>query len=165
MRVFLLVISILALSWGVSGDGLSESPFFQRLHGEWVGEGELVNAEGEVFSVHEEWRGDWREDGSFAIEGERKWNEEPQSFRWVFSYNAATELHECEYWHTGMEQPIRFEVSLADGQARLSSAMGDSGGELVIVDRFTEDGMEGEVRWTDANGQEVLGGTIEHEKQ
>ena len=152
------------VSLSFAGD-LSSHPFFDAIEGDWVGEGELVEAEGKTIPVREEWTGSWTADGTFLMEGRRQWNDEEQEFRWAFSYNTTTELFECAYRQTGMDDPVRFEVSLTDKRARIVSQFGDGGSDLVITNRLTEEGIEGEVFWKNENGQDFLAGTVLHRRE
>lgn len=163
LAVFL--VGSMACEAASGSDRIESDPFFRSLAGEWTGKGELLNAEGTTISVEEKWKAGPKAGGTFAIEGSRQWDGETQEYSWIFSYNSTTELFECEYQHTGMEQPIRFEVSLTEKSGRLVATMGGDGGELVIVNTLTDDGMRGEVSLKNAQGQEVLGGTIEHRRQ
>jgi len=139
-----------------------EHPFFKAISGEWTGEGGLTNADGEVSELSESWTAEANDAGGFEFSGIRELSDQTQEFRWIFSYNVATESFESEYWHTGMEDPIRFEVSLTDDRADMVLYGGDSGGEIRVTNSLSDGGMESVVSVKDGNGQEVMGGTVNH---
>jgi hypothetical protein len=142
---------------------LADHPFFKAVAGEWVGEGSLTNAEGEEIPIHEEWKGSKNEEGGFSVEGTRQWGEESQEFRWVYLRNQATELYECEYWHTGMEEPVQFQVQLSDGAVEMTAPIG--GGELKVRNRLKDGTIVGEIALTGESGEASLTGTVTHRKK
>jgi hypothetical protein len=144
--------------------GIRQEAFFQAVAGEWKGSGSLTNAEGEETPITESWKGEFRADDTFVIEGTRKWGDEDQEFRWVYSFNPTSELYECLYWHTGIEEPIRFEVSLTQERVEMRTPFGDPGGELLVSNEKSEKGLAGEVKMTGSDGRVLLGGKLEHLK-
>lgn len=158
------VVLLVLVTGSASAAERFEHPYFKGLSGEWVGTGSLTNAEGETTEIVEEWSASKTEDDTFTASGRRQWGEENQEFRWVFSYNVTTEAYECEYWHTGMEDPIRLEVSLSDNRAEMRTS-GASGTELTVANTLVEGGIEGEVSVRGEGGREVLEGTVTHERR
>ncbi|MEM9015588.1 MAG: hypothetical protein AAGC68_01145 [Verrucomicrobiota bacterium] len=148
----------------VAGDFPREE-FFVKLEGGWEGSGSLVNSDGEETAIAEEWTGRFCDDGSFAMEGTRQWGEDQQEFRWVYRFNPTTELFECDYWHTGMDQDVRFEVSLAGERIEMMAPIGDPGTELRIINAFSREGLEGSISMTSAQGGELLSGTVSHSRK
>lgn len=157
--VFLFALSSVAL-----GQTKFETPFFQKVTGDWIGDGELVNANGEITVIHEEWSGKETEDGTYLVSGSRLMGEENQEFRWEYTFNPTLDFYECEYWHSGMDESMRFEVSLTADSAELRAPLGDPGSELKIRNDLVDDGIEGHITLTDANGQEIVTGLVTHHK-
>ena len=156
---------LVAFSFQYAAAGPFDGMFFKKAEGSWIGDGELTNnSDGEITPVHEEWTARTSENGTFLVEGTRKMGEENQEFRWEYSFNPAVELYECEYWHTGMDEPIRFEVSLTDSTSELRSPFGDPGSELKIVNEITDEGIDGSISITNSNGQETVSGMVKHRK-
>lgn len=152
-----------ALVSGASAADEAIPEYLVSIEGDWIGEGELTNAEGEVVPIREEWTASRTGGGIFSVEGKRTWGEEPQEFRWVFQRNAATELFECEYWHTGMNEPARFQVQFADDGVDLRVALGD--GEIRVENKLGPDGrIEGTVTVTDGAGGTSLNGVVNHRR-
>lgn len=137
--------------------------YLLSIEGDWIGEGELTTAEGEVIPIREEWTASRTGGEIFSVEGKRTWGEEPQEFRWIFQRNAATELIECEYWHTGMNEPARFQAQFSDNGVDLRVAMGD--GEIRVENALGPDGeIEGRVTVTDGAGGTSLSGVVNHRR-
>ncbi len=149
----------------VVGEEIRDEALFQTLVGEWAGSGTLTNAEGEKTALEESWKGEFRPEGTFVIEGTRKWGDENQDFRWVYSFNPTIELFECLYWHTGMEEPIRFEVSLTAERIEMRAPFGDPGGELLVSNEKTSEGLAGEVKMTNGDAALLLNGAMTHAKK
>jgi len=167
--IFAAVLAACAAAMGVvpaTASPFEEHAFFQRLTGDWTGDGELRNADGNTHAIHEEWSGERRADGTFAMEGVRNWDEETQEFRWVFHFNESTELYEVEYWHTGMDDVLLMEASITDDQATVKAPVGDPQSELRITNRFDgNDTLRGEVLFADGEGREVLAGEVVHHRR
>ena len=159
--LYLFLLYVLAGAAGLAGT-FEEHPFFKAVTGNWIGEGELVSKEGKTIQVREVWKGKVNPDGTFSISGKREWGEDIQEFTWSFSHNPSTDLYECEYSHSGMENPLRLEVSVTDKRAVLTAPFGESGGELVITNALVGETMEGEVLLKDGNGVESLKGKVIH---
>ena len=123
-----------------------------------------MTADGGTTPVHEEWRAEV-EDDRFLIRGTRLSGEETQEFHWIFTFNASTELFDCEYWHTGIESELNFEVSLSDDKAELRTALGDSGGELLVSNSMKENSIVGLVTITNGNGEVFPVASIIHTKE
>ena len=58
-------------------------------------------------------------EGFFEMSGNPIMGDDHQEFRWVFSRNAATELIECHYWQTEMDEELCFGAQLTEEQADL----------------------------------------------
>lgn len=159
----MLILSILWIALGLHGDEIRNHPYFREISGTWTGEGSLVNADGETTPILEDWTGRFNDEGGFSMEGTRQWGDESQEFRWVFLRNEATELYECEYWHSGMEDPMRFEVQLEDSAVSLTTPVGE--GELKVANRLDGGRIEGSVLLTGANGEVTLRGEVVHRKK
>lgn len=159
------ILAILFLVFTQAHGSLADRTFFEAISGSWVGDGSLTNADGDLIPIHEEWTGSVLEDGSFEMKGDRNWGDDLQEFRWHFIENPVLELIECEYWHTGMDSPLRFEVSLTESEVELKAPFGDPGGELKITNVLSEQGMDGSVSATQSSGVEVLSGTVIHQRQ
>ena len=164
-----LVIAAVIVMPSAGANPFKDHAVFSKLIGKWSAEGSLANQEGEEMKLEETWTGTIEADGTLLMKGERDFNEEKLEFTWRYSYNASTELFECEYNQTGMEEPLRLQATVADTlrTIELKTQLGDSGGELVVVNKISEDGksIEGEVKISNADGQVALGGKIEHKKE
>lgn len=161
----LLLLSVFAIPSAVPADELSEEPFFQKLAGRWVGDGDVSGSEGEIIEIHEEWEGKVNEDGTFTMEGVRDSpQDEQREFRWTFLFNVATEGYEAEYWHTGMEQEIRLETVLAEESATCKASLGGDGAEARVTYLLEDGKLVGKVRITDAQGQVTLSADVVHER-
>lgn len=143
----------------------SDPPFFKKVMGQWSGQGQLTNASGEVTEIREEWSAESNDDGTFVFAGTRRMGDKDQEFSWVFIYNVSTDLFECEYWHTGMEDKLRCDVVMLDDGVELRAPFGTSGGELLVVNTLSDNEMTGTVSLTNQNGEEALSGTVIHRKQ
>ncbi len=165
MNLRLLVFFIFA-GWAgpVAAGDLSDYPFFEAVSGAWVGEGELTNSDGVVTSIHEDWTGEMNEEGAFVMAGSRNFGDELQEFHWKFSFNSVTEFIECEYWHTGMNEPSTFEIVLTDVRIELRTPFGGSSGVLLISNSISEGKIEGEVSVVNGNGEIQIGGQVTHRK-
>lgn len=163
-KVVWLVLSVSWAGFAISQDSF-ENPFFERVTGSWVGDGELVNSEGEVTVIHEEWTGRRTDQGTYMVSGTRQMGDENQEFRWEYSFNPALDFYECEYWHTGMENPMRFEVSVTGTASELRTPFGEPGSELKVRNEFAEEGLDGHITLTNSSGQEVVTGLVKHRKE
>ena len=161
--IFFLFVAIF-LSPAIVAGNFDEHPFFKALVGNWKGAGELVAGDGTTIKITETWEGKANSDGTFSIIGERESGDDKKSFKWVYSYNSTTELYECEYSHTGMENPLRMDVSISDKKAVLVTSLGDSGGELVVTSSLVGKTLEGDVVVKDGSGQERLKGKVVHSR-
>lgn len=151
---------------GVAQPGAADEipSYLELIRGDWIGDGELNTAEGEVITIHEEWTAAPSEEGFFALRGTRKMGEEDQEFRWVFQKNAATDLFECEYWHTGMDEPIRFQAQFQSEGVDLLANSGD--GEVRVTNSLREDDeIVGEVLLTNGQGLVTVEGTLVHQRR
>ncbi|MCG8599798.1 MAG: hypothetical protein MI807_06630 [Verrucomicrobiales bacterium] len=144
----------------VNGNDFADHPYFSKIVGEWHGEGELTSADGEVIPIREDWSAKVNDEGGFTVEGDRVWGEESQQFHWIFEKNAATELIECEYWHTGMDEALRFQVNLSDDGVEMRAPIGD--GEITVQNTFEKGKITGGVSLVGADGQVGLGGSLKH---
>ncbi|NRB74707.1 MAG: hypothetical protein HRU46_10150 [Verrucomicrobiales bacterium] len=160
-----LPLFVIVASVDLCAGELGEHPFFKSITGEWSGEGDLTAADGQVIPVREEWTGAETDEGFFEMSGHRMMGDDHQEFRWVFSRNAATELIECRYWHTGMDEELGFEVQLTEKQADLRTPFGEPGGELRISNRFEERKITGEVEVTEASGITTLTGEVIYQRK
>ena len=158
-------LSVLIFLAGISAGMANEKfdhPFFKSVAGEWTGEGTLADADGESTEITEKWTAGESDDGGFEFSGTRQLPEQTQEFRWHFSYNAATESIESTYWHTGMDDPIEFQISLTDDSVSMVSYGSGSGGEIRVTNTISDEGLVGVVSVKNGDGQEVLGGALNH---
>lgn len=163
------VVAILfGIGLQVGAETFKNDPVLSKLVGNWTAEGELTGADGEKISITETWTGKIDDSGSLVMTGTRMMNEEEQEFSWTFSFNSTSEIFECEYSHTGMEEPLRFDVtiSVTERTTTLKAPFGD-GGSLSVLNTIAEDGksMEGDVTIFDAQGQKQIHGTVKHKKE
>ncbi|MDF1849389.1 MAG: hypothetical protein P1U85_01050 [Verrucomicrobiales bacterium] len=165
MRFLCLVVSLLLATTGGLPGEIQKEPFFRSLLGSWEGKGTLTNADGERTQIEEEWSAAFGDDATFAMEGTRQWGDDRQEFRWEYSFNPTSELYECLYWHTGMEEKLRFEVSLTETTVELRAPFGDPGSELLIRNTKKADEISGEVTMTSASGNELLTIEMVHKKK
>jgi hypothetical protein len=163
LSLFFPISFSVVLAGSLAANDFASHPYFSKIIGEWRGKGTLTNADGEDTAIQEDWTAKVNDEGGFSIEGDRIWGEESQQFRWVFSVNAATELYECEYWHTGMDEPMRFQVSLSDDGVELSAPIGE--GELSVKNKFKEEKLIGKISLQGSDGQENLAGKVVHNKK
>lgn len=149
----------------------ADDPVFKKLLGDWIGEGSLHGADGETFTIREEWTGKITEGGTLMMSGTRQWNDETQQFSWEFAYNAATDLVEVTYKASNAgDQPIRFEssISQADFSIQMKAPIGQQG-ELLITNRLIEENGEvtlvGDVTLKDDTQKETITGKVTHRKR
>lgn len=141
-----------------------EHSYFSALKGNWVGDGELMNSDGVAATIHEEWSAEV-EDDRFLIRGTRLSGGGTQEFHWTFVFNASTEFFECEYWHTGMDNKMIFEVSLSDNKAELRTPFGEAGGELLVSNSVKENVIESNVAITNGNGETFPLASVKHTRK
>lgn len=158
------VASTLATSALAQTPQPAEHPFFQTVTGRWIGEGSLKTRDNGDLKVHEEWAAAAEEGGGYRFAGTRTMGEETHEFSWVFLLNTTSGSYECEYEHTGMDQPMRFEVSITETRVELKSPLGGPGSELRITNTLADGVLNGTVRHVDAAGQEVTSGTVVHRR-
>jgi hypothetical protein len=159
-----IIVTLIFLHFAAAGEELVSQSFFKSISGHWLGAGQLVNAEGEVTGIQEDWTGSFLDDASFEMKGTRLWGGEQQEFYWRFTHNDSLDLFECEYWHTGIQEPVRFEVSLTETSVEMRRPFGEPGGELKISNTLVGDKIDGKISLTQGNGTEVLSGKVEHSK-
>lgn len=160
-KALFALILLAGFSVGMANEKF-DHPFFKSVEGEWTGGGSLADANGESTEIAEKWTAGESDDGGFVFSGTRQLPEQTQEFRWHFSYNAATESIESTYWHTGMDDPIEFQISLTDDSVSMVSFGSDSGGEISVVNTISDEGLVGVVSVKNGDGQEVMGGTVNH---
>ncbi|MEM9280620.1 MAG: hypothetical protein AAGA96_02230 [Verrucomicrobiota bacterium] len=144
---------------------LTDEPFLNSIAGKWSGSGQLTDQDGNVTAVQENWTGEFTDEGSFVMSGRRQFGEEPQEFSWEFMFNAATELVECEYWHTGMDEKMTFQVTLSDKEVELRTPFGEPGGELLVSNRLSSSGIDGLVQLLNPDGAAIIEGPFTHLKE
>jgi len=166
-----VLVAIVALALGSaegSDKGFPGKALFERMVGEWTSEGELtVPVSGDVIKVTETWTGRFAEDGKgFVIKGDRIWNGENQTFKWVYSYNSTTELMEVIYTATGLDKELSMEVSVneVEGSILLRAPMGTEGAEIQIVNKFEKETLVSRVAIKGNEGLAVLEGAIKHRR-
>lgn len=161
----LAAAAVLACGWGLRTEAgpLAENPFFIAITGEWTAEGEVEDAEGRLIHIVESWKGEPSGENGFTIAGHRVADGERQGFRWIFSYNAALETVEGEYLQDGMDESLRFSVTVTP-ERLAATADFDGGGGLSVVNSLTEDGMVGTVSVRDAGGSVLLQGELTHQR-
>lgn len=142
----------------------AEHSFFKAVAGKWIGEGSLKTRDRGELKVREEWTGAGDGSGGFRFAGKRELGEETHEFSWLFLLNATSGAYECEYRHTGMDSPLRFEVSLTDKRVELRSPLGDPGSELLIANEIAGAELKGSVLHRDSAGEEVTSGTVTHRR-
>lgn len=158
------VASTLATSALAQTPQPAEHPFFKTVAGRWIGEGSLMTRDNGELKVREEWAAAAEEGGGYRFAGTRTMGEETHEFSWVFLLNTTSGSYECEYEHTGMDQPMRFEVSITETRVELKSPLGGPGSELRITNTLADGVLNGTVRHVDAAGQEVTSGTVVHRR-
>lgn len=141
-----------------------EHPFFKTVAGRWIGEGSLMTRDNGELKVREEWTAAAEGGGGYRFAGTRTMGDETHEFSWLFLLNPTSGAYECEYQHTGMEQAMRFEVSITDTGVELKSPLGGPGSELRITNTLEDGVLNGTVRHVDAAGQEVTSGTVVHRR-
>ena len=83
--------------------------------GAWKAEGELTVAEsGDVIKITENWKGSFDEQGRLIVEGQRMLGDNEQTFRWVYSFNSASELYELTYTDSNSEEEKTWQVSISE---------------------------------------------------
>jgi len=158
------IASTLATSALAQNPQPAEHPFFKAVTGRWIGEGSLKTRDNGELKVHEEWTATAEEGGGYRFAGTRILGEETHEFSWVFLLNTTSGSYECEYEHTGMDQPMRFEVSITETRVELKSPLGGPGSELLITNTLEGGLLNGTILHRDANGQEVTSGTVVHRR-
>jgi hypothetical protein len=158
---------------GVGLAGEKELPgkaMFEEMVGEWKSEGSLKSpVSAEVVNITEKWSGKFTADGKgFIIEGERDWNGERQTFKWVYSYNAATDLVGATYTASNLDKDMAMEVSVneVEGFILLRASIGDEGAEVQIEKRFKEGKLtSSKVTLFGGNGQTSMEGETKHKRE
>ncbi|MDB4662152.1 hypothetical protein OAE61_00800 [Verrucomicrobiales bacterium] len=161
-----MVAGVLFSGTQATAGPFSEHPIFSKLIGSWSASGELSGATSdEKIPITETWKGVIGDDGILTLSGNRTMNGEDQKFTWTYSYNAASEIFECEYTHTGIETPLRFELSIATPTRTtdMKTPFGDNG-TLAVKNVLAKDGdsIDAEVKILDAQGQALVSGTVKH---
>lgn len=161
-RWFLLLVPFVFCGTACAED----NPIFESLKGKWKGDGELHTESGEVIRIHEDWEGKMIDDGKFRMAGKRDWNDEKQEFSWVFTFNSSTDLYECEYRQSGMDEPMKFEVSISgENRVELKTPFGEPGGELIITNVVeSKDRIEGTVELKKRDGLDSFQGKVVHQR-
>lgn len=164
--IWLTPCLVFALIGGLHGQTPSpaDHPFFQAVKGRWTGDGTLKTRDNGELKVHEEWTAAAEEGGGYRFSGTRVLGEETHEFAWLFLLNSTSGLYECEYRHTGMDAPMRFEVSLTADRVELRSPLGDPGSELLITNTLAGAELKGTVLHRDSAGQEVTSGSVTHRR-
>jgi hypothetical protein len=142
----------------------AEHPLFKAITGRWVGDGSLKTRDSGELEVHEEWVAAAEDGGGYRFAGTRKLGQETHEFSWLFLLNATSGAYECDYEQTGMDQPMRFEVSITETRVEVKSPLGGPGSELLITNSLDGNLLSGTVTHRDANGQEVSSGTVIHRR-
>ncbi len=170
--VQMLVIALGALLLGDALGDENEFPgkaLFKRMVGEWTSEGELISTgTGDVITVSEVWVGKFIDGGKgFVIEGDRVWNGENQTFKWVYSYNATTELLGVVYTSSDLDKELVMEVSVneAEGSILRQAPMGDEGAEIQIENKFVKEALLSRITLTGSDGQTTLEGSMKHSRK
>ena len=68
-----IIVTLIFLHFAAAGEELVSQSFFKSISGHWLGAGQLVNAEGEVTGIQEDWTGSFLDDASFEMKGTRLW--------------------------------------------------------------------------------------------
>ncbi len=142
----------------------AEHPLLKAITGRWIGDGVLKTRDGGDLEVHEEWVAAAEEGGGFRFAGTRKLGQETHEFSWLFLLNATSGAYECDYEQSGMDQPMRFEVSITETRVEVKSPLGGPGSELLITNSLDGNVLNGTVSHHDASGQEVSSGTVIHRR-
>ncbi len=143
---------------------------FEAMVGEWKSEGRLTSSiSAEVVNLTEKWSGKFTADGKgFIIEGKRDWNGEEQTFRWEYSYNAATDLVGATYTASNLDKDMALEVSVneVEGFILLRAPVGDEGAEVQIEKRFKRGKLiSSKVTLFGSNGQTNMEGETKHKRE
>jgi hypothetical protein len=154
----------LLMAVSLSANPVADNPVLKKLVGEWTGEGELVDSDGNKQPVKEAWTGKFTETGIFIISGRRQLDLQEHEFAWEFYSNG--ELIEGQMKISEPQIDIRFEVSIseADRSVIMKIPTNSSGALMTIVNTLSEDGktISGTVEIKDETGKVTSSGKVQH---
>lgn len=167
------ILCLLALMSLAGGRAMAEDKFDFKSHfflkhmlGEWVTEGDLKSADGNVIKLKEEWKAEVLGDNTLVIEGRRQLNDDSQKYKWTITHNPATDLFEAAHrFSEDNPETQRFEINFSEAEMKMEMTgfLGSGNAKAVIVDTFSgddRDTFKGEVTLTDDSGGTTLSGTL-----
>ncbi len=143
---------------------VAANPVFQKLVGEWTGEGKFTNADGGVDTFTEEVTASIdTTTGVFKFQGVQTMESlETSESTFSYYYNAALENYEAKYSDSrGIEITMEVQVDSAGESIVARGPLSSDGTSIEITGKF-----EGDDRWvaeisvTDQSGQETLTGVV-----
>lgn len=145
----------------------AQHPLLKKMIGNWQATGELhISADGSVVALSEQWTGVADAEGHLVIEGTRKMNEDEQTFRWMYFFNASTELYGATYTDSNAEEEKTWQISIneVDGVIEMQVALG-GGSTLSSRTKVSDDRLVAEVKIVDQSGTEAASGSITHVRE
>lgn len=164
---WLAVGTLFGLSLGaVQANPVAGNPILKLLSGDWTGEGELVDTQGNKQPVKETWSGKFTETGNFIMSGQRTLDQQTHQFAWEFYPNG--ELIEGQMKISEPQLDLRFEVAIDETGRSVTMKIptNSSGALMTIVNTVSEDGksLSGTVEIKDESGKVTSSGKVEHRK-
>ena len=163
----LAAIGILMTVAPTFGQQPKDHALFKKLVGSWHAEGKMTVAEsGDVITVIEDWKGEFDDEGRLVVEGTRKLNDNEHTFRWVYSYNDASELYEALYSDSNSEEERSWQVSVMESESQMEvrAPMGE-GATLTLLRTIKDGSFDAKVTIVDASGTESVSGTVKHTRE
>jgi hypothetical protein len=155
----------IGLTVSLMANPVSDNPVLKKLAGEWKGEGELVDSNGNKQPVKEVWTGKFTETGNFIMSGKRTLDQQEHDFAWEFYPNG--ELVEGQMKISEPQIDLRFEVAISevDRSVTMKIPTNQSGALMTIVNTVSEDGktITGTVEIKDESGKVTSSGKVEHQ--
>jgi len=177
MKVLILLAAVLPFAGILSAADLRENEFFATLEGNWKGEGEMTNAEGETQPLANEIECRFIDDGAtFTIEGSLQPAEgdegeqnEPLDYRWVFTEHSIDGLYLGEFRNLNEDDGDgTFEVSINEEELRaeLTESSGSAGGSnrVELTKRIEDGNYLVDFVFLDSGGRKNLEGHLEFER-
>ena len=150
----------------VNANPIADNPVFKQFAGEWTGEGELIDKDGNKTVVKETWTGKFTESGNFVMSGVRKLDLAEHDFAWEFFAN--DDIIEGQMKMSDPEVDQRFEVTVVGVTRTMQIKIPFGGGStMTVVNTVSEDGktITGTVKIEDENGETTTTGEVKHTKK
>ncbi len=162
-----LLVCLLAGVGSLHAQQPAKHPLLKKMVGTWASTGELhISEDGSSVALSEQWTGVADAEGNLVVEGTRKLNEDEQTFRWVYFFNASTELYEATYTDSNSEEEKTWQISIneADSVIEMQAPLG-GGTTLSSRTKISNDRLVAQIKIVDQSGTEAASGTITHVRE